>query len=269
LRERFFILVFFRGESELLTRNFCFIPDADLFGTRKINSFCNVLINSVCLLFADSDCDSSTHPQSGGCQSVAEECTSVAPSSGSQIVRSRFGRCTSSVSGGGAGGATSAAANASTPNAVVQLVSLPQLDSIQRTLRILDVRLQHVQSNARDDAGRRSDIEHIRRLMTENQNALSTVVTVLSSIQEEVRRISISVHHQQHGAALHIQSLQHKQQQLQQPASGVSSRQHSTRAKSTLTDDAAQSATGTTAAAERKAGTCVFIGSSELPGAFV
>lgn len=30
--------------------------------------------------------------------------------------------------------------------------------------------------------------------MTENQNALSTVVTVLSSIQEEVRRISLAVH---------------------------------------------------------------------------
>ena len=29
----------------------------------------------------------------------------------------------------------------------VQLLSLPQLDAIQRSLRILDVRLQHVQSN--------------------------------------------------------------------------------------------------------------------------
>jgi hypothetical protein len=219
-------------------------------------------------VFANSDCDSSTHQQSGGCHSVSEESSSVAPSSGSQIVRSRFNRCFSSVSGGGNSGVGSAMANASTPNAVVQLVSLPQLDSIQRTLRILDVRLQHVQSNARDDAGRRSDIEHIRRLMTENQNALSTVVTVLSSIQEEVRRISISVHHQQHGAALHIQSLQHKQQQPQQAVGGGSSRQHSTRLRATVIDDAGQSAAGT-AAAERKAGTCVFVGNTDSPGSFV
>lgn len=79
----------------------------------------------------------------------------------------------------------------------IQLLSIPQLDSIQRTLRILDVRLQHVQSNARDDDRTRADIEHIRRLMSENQNALATVITVLSSIQEEVRRLSIAVHRQQ------------------------------------------------------------------------
>ena len=33
--------------------------------------------------------------------------------------------------------------------------------------------------------------------MSENQKALSTVVTVLSSIQEEVRTLSITVHKQQ------------------------------------------------------------------------
>jgi len=33
--------------------------------------------------------------------------------------------------------------------------------------------------------------------MSENQNALATVITVLSSIQEEVRRLSITVHKQQ------------------------------------------------------------------------
>ena len=95
--------------------------------------------------------------------------------------------------GGGGGGA-----------AHIQLLSIPQLDAIQRTLRILDVRLQHVQSNARDDERTRSDIEHIRRLMSENQNALATVITVLSSIQEEVRRLSITVHKQQ-TAVLQIQ----------------------------------------------------------------
>jgi len=86
----------------------------------------------------------------------------------------------------------------------VQLLSVPQLDAIQRTLRILDVRLQHVQSNVKDDVKQRADIEHIRRLMAENQNALTTIVTVLSSIQEEVRRLSINVHHQ-HSSIIEIQ----------------------------------------------------------------
>jgi len=84
------------------------------------------------------------------------------------------------------------------------MLSVPQLDAIQRTLRILDVRLQHVQNNVKDEARQRADIEHIRRLMTENQNALTTIVTVLSSIQEEVRRLSISVHHQR-SSFIHIQ----------------------------------------------------------------
>ena len=102
-------------------------------------------------------------------------------------------RSTSSVAPSGGPSTPLAAGGASQ----IQLLSIPQLDAIQRTLRILDVRLQHVQSNARDDERTRSDIEHIRRLMSENQNALATVITVLSSIQEEVRRLSITVHKQQ------------------------------------------------------------------------
>ena len=70
--------------------------------------------------------------------------------------------------------------------AQVQLISIPQLDAIQRCLKLLDVRLQHVQSSARDDDRTRDDVGHIRKLMNENQKALSTVVTVLDSIQEEV-----------------------------------------------------------------------------------
>ena len=95
------------------------------------------------------------------------------------------------------GGPTTHASRCSTVGtAHVQLLSVPQLDAIQRTLRILDVRLQHVQSNVKDDVRQRADIDHIRRLMSENQNALTTIVTVLSSIQEEVRRLSIGVHQQ-------------------------------------------------------------------------
>lgn len=43
----------------------------------------------------------------------------------------------------------------------------------------------------------RDDIQHIRMVMSENQKALTSIVTVLSSLQEEVRALSISVHKQQ------------------------------------------------------------------------
>ena len=79
----------------------------------------------------------------------------------------------------------------------VQLVSIPQLDAIARTLRLLDVRLQHIQSAAKDDEKLKDDVEHVRRVMSENQKALSTVVTVLASIQEEVRNLSIGFQKQQ------------------------------------------------------------------------
>ena len=82
-------------------------------------------------------------------------------------------------------------------NAQVQLLSIPQLDAIQRSLKLLDVRLQHIQTNAKDEEKTRDDIDHIRLLMTENQKALGTVVTVLGGIQEEVRNLSIMVHKQQ------------------------------------------------------------------------
>ena len=79
----------------------------------------------------------------------------------------------------------------------IQLLSLPQLDAIQRTLKILDVRLQHVQSNVRDEEKEKADIDHIRRLMSENQVALTSVVTVLASIQEEVRTLRVLYNKQQ------------------------------------------------------------------------
>ena len=83
------------------------------------------------------------------------------------------------------------------PSPPVQLLSIPQLDAIQRSLKLLDVRLQHIQSKAKDDEKTKDDVEHIRQIMSENQKALGTIVTVLSSIQEEVRVLSITVHKQQ------------------------------------------------------------------------
>ena len=67
----------------------------------------------------------------------------------------------------------------------IQLLALPQLDSIQRTLKILDVRLQHVHNSVKNDDQEKQDIDHIRRLMHENQLALASLVTTLASIQHE------------------------------------------------------------------------------------
>ena len=77
----------------------------------------------------------------------------------------------------------------------MQLLSIPQLDAIQRSLKLLDVRLQHIQSSCKEDEKMKDDVEHIGKLMSENQKALCTVVTVLASIQEEVRSLSLTIHH--------------------------------------------------------------------------
>jgi len=79
----------------------------------------------------------------------------------------------------------------------IQLLALPQLDSIQRTLKILDVRLQHVHNSVKNDDKERQDIDHIRRLMSENQLCLASLVTTLASIQEEVRTLRVLFNKQQ------------------------------------------------------------------------
>ena len=58
-------------------------------------------------------------------------------------------------------------------------------------VKILDVRLQHVQNNVNNDNKERQDIDHIRRLMSENQLALTSLVTTLGAIQEEVRTVRV------------------------------------------------------------------------------
>lgn len=115
---------------------------------------------------------------------------SLRPSGGGPKPVTRSRRPSITATGSAVGGAGGGAAH-------VQLLSMPQLDAMQRTLRLLDVRMQHVQSSARHDEKTRDDVDHIRRVMSENQKALSTVVTVLSAIQEEVRMLSISMHKQQ------------------------------------------------------------------------
>ena len=126
----------------------------------------------------------------------------------------------------GPGGASSSSAAT-----VVQLISLPQIDAIQRSLKLLDVRLQHVQSAAREENHSRKDIDHIRTVMSENQKALSTVVTVLSSIQEEVRSLSVAFNRQQQLQILpplsrkrSNETKQQQQQQLQMTTSSSSAK---------------------------------------------
>ena len=117
----------------------------------------------------------------------------------------------------------------------VQLLSVPQLDSMQRTLRIVDttgprscvrawllrivdVRLQHIQSNVKDDVTQRTDIENIRKLMTDNQNELVNIVTMLSGVQEDVRRLSISVRHQTQSLLVNTTSSTSAARGQQQPS---------------------------------------------------
>ena len=64
-------------------------------------------------------------------------------------------------------------------------------------VKILDVRLQHVQNNVNNDNKERQDIDHIRRLMSENQLALTSLVTTLGAIQEEVRTVRVLFNKQQ------------------------------------------------------------------------
>lgn len=65
-------------------------------------------------------------------------------------------------------------------------VNIPQLDAIQRSQKLLDVRLQHLQSSSKENSKLVDDVEFIRRLMTENQKALFNIIQALSNIQGEI-----------------------------------------------------------------------------------
>ena len=79
----------------------------------------------------------------------------------------------------------------------VQLISLPQLDLVQRSLKVLDVRVQRLHSFAAEEEKLRRDIEHVLMVISENHKALASVVLVLMSLQEEVRSLAVSVHRHQ------------------------------------------------------------------------
>lgn len=54
-----------------------------------------------------------------------------------------------------------------------------------------------MQNNVNNDNKERQDIDHIRRLMSENQLALTSLVTTLGAIQEEVRTVRVLFNKQQ------------------------------------------------------------------------
>ncbi|BFZ03481.1 hypothetical protein BsWGS_06520 [Bradybaena similaris] len=65
-------------------------------------------------------------------------------------------------------------------------LAIPQLDAIQRSQKLLDMRLQQLQSNHKETNRLQDDVEFIRRLMAENQKALCNVVQALANIQGEI-----------------------------------------------------------------------------------
>lgn len=100
--------------------------------------------------------------------------------------------------GASAKNAPSAAAAVTNSPCPIQLISLPQLDQIQRALKVLDVRLLHLNTLATEEDRVRQDIEHVLRVISENQKALVSVIKVLVSLQEEVHSLSATMHrHQQ------------------------------------------------------------------------
>ncbi|XP_059156506.1 short transient receptor potential channel 7-like [Physella acuta] len=69
---------------------------------------------------------------------------------------------------------------------IATTLAIPQLDAIQRSQKLLDMRLQQLQANHKETNRLQDDVEFIRRLMAENQKALCNVVQALANIQGEI-----------------------------------------------------------------------------------
>ncbi|GFS11087.1 short transient receptor potential channel [Elysia marginata] len=76
--------------------------------------------------------------------------------------------------------------HSSTNVPVATTLAIPQLDAIQRSQKLLDMRLQQLQANHKETNRLQDDVEFIRRLMAENQKALCNVVQALANIQGEI-----------------------------------------------------------------------------------
>lgn len=74
----------------------------------------------------------------------------------------------------------------------IQLISLPQLDVVQRSLKVLDVRVQRLHNLATEEERLRQDTEHVLQVISENQKALLNIALVLASVQDEVPLLLLS-----------------------------------------------------------------------------
>ncbi|CAG2234853.1 Transient receptor potential-gamma protein [Mytilus edulis] len=73
----------------------------------------------------------------------------------------------------------------SVPSGPTTLV-IPQLDAIQRSQKLLDVRLQHLQASSKENNRIIDDVEFLRKVMTENQKALYNIIQALGNMQGEI-----------------------------------------------------------------------------------
>ncbi|KAK2166716.1 hypothetical protein LSH36_36g02028, partial [Paralvinella palmiformis] len=83
-------------------------------------------------------------------------------------------------------------------NTPPKICSTVQLDAIQRSQRMLDARLQDLQStNRNEELKLKSNVSEIRHLLNESQKAMNSLVSAVTSMQEDVgtmSRVVVSVH---------------------------------------------------------------------------
>ena len=69
---------------------------------------------------------------------------------------------------------------------IATTLAIPQLDAIQRSQKLLDVRLQHLQQSSKENNRIIDDVEFLRRVMTENQKAMFNIIHALGNMQSEI-----------------------------------------------------------------------------------
>jgi DNA invertase Pin-like site-specific DNA recombinase len=74
----------------------------------------------------------------------------------------------------------------SVPSSGPTTLVIPQLDAIQRSQKLLDVRLQHLQASSKENNRIVDDIDFLRKVMTENQKALYNIIQALGNMQGEI-----------------------------------------------------------------------------------
>ena len=78
-------------------------------------------------------------------------------------------------------------------NNAVQLISLPQLDAVQRSMKLLDTRLQYLHRVTSDNEKLRHDLTHVVGVVGQNRLAMDSITAVLGSLQDEVHSLATSL----------------------------------------------------------------------------